>query len=90
MTALLSEAGAPDLASVLNVLDVPVVVLGGAYARLAPHLEPALRAELGRRSLAPVRVLASGHGDAAAVRGAAEAVLDAVQRDPDRLVVVSG
>ena len=76
------------LASVLNVLDVPVVVLGGAYARLAPHVEPALRAELGRRSLAPVRVLASGHGDTAAVRGAAEAVLGAVQLDPDRLLVV--
>jgi predicted NBD/HSP70 family sugar kinase len=73
------------LASVLNVLDVPVVVLGGTYARLAPHVEPALSAELERRALAPVRVLASGHGDAAAVRGAAESVLDAVQRDPDRL-----
>ena len=114
MTALLSDAGAPDLdsiaaalargderavgataraaaalgvglASVLNVLDVPVVVLGGTYARLAPHVEPTLNAELSRRSLAPVRVLASGHGDAAAVRGAAESVLDAVQRDPDRL-----
>ena len=73
------------LASVLNVLDVPVVVLGGTFARLAPHVEPALSAELARRSLAPARVLASGHGDAAAVRGAAESVLDAVQRDPDRL-----
>ena len=69
----------------LNVLDVPVVVLGGTYARLAPHVEPALSAELARRSLAPARVLASSHGDAAAVRGAAESVLDAVQRDPDRL-----
>jgi predicted NBD/HSP70 family sugar kinase len=114
MTALLADAGAPDLealaaalargderavaastraaaalgvglASVLNVLDVPVVVLGGTYARLAPHVEPALNAELARRALAPVRVVASGHGDAAAVRGAAESVLDSVQRDPDRL-----
>ena len=76
------------LASVLNVLDVPVVVLGGTYARLAPHVVSALRAELTRRSLAPapVRVLASGHGDTAAVRGAAESVLDAVQRNPDRLL----
>jgi predicted NBD/HSP70 family sugar kinase len=70
---------------VLNVLDVPVVVLGGAYARLAPHVEPALSAELGRRSLAPAQVLTSGLGDAAAVRGAAESVLDAILRDPDRL-----
>ena len=118
-TALLADAGAPDLeslagalargeerasaattraaaalgtglASVLNVLDVPVVVLGGTYARLAEHVEPVLRAELARRSLAPARVLASGHGDAAAVRGAAESVLDAVQRDPARLTVVGG
>ena len=73
------------LASVLNVLDVPVVVLGGTFARLAPHVEPALSAELARRSLAPAQVLTSSLGDAAAVRGAAESVLDAVQRDPDRL-----
>jgi len=73
------------LASVLNVLDVPVVVLGGTFARLAPHVEPALSAELARRSLAPAQVLTSGLGDAAAVRGAAESVLAAVQRDPDRL-----
>ena len=73
------------LASVLNVLDVPVVVLGGTFARLAPHVEPALSAELARRSLAPAQVLTSVLGDAAAVRGAAESVLAAVQRDPDRL-----
>ena len=73
------------LASVLNVLDVPVVVLGGTFARLAPHVKPALSAELARRSLAPAQVLTSSLGDAAAVRGAAESVLAAVQRDPDRL-----
>ncbi len=75
------------LASVLNVLDVPVVVLGGTFARLAPHVEPALSAELARRSLAPAQVLTSSLGDAAAVRGAAESVLAVVQRDPDRLTV---
>lgn len=76
------------LASALNVLDVPVVVLGGTYARLAPYVAPELQAELARRSLQPepARVLASDHGDAAVVRGAAESVLDAVQRDPDRLL----
>jgi predicted NBD/HSP70 family sugar kinase len=76
------------LASVLNVLDVPVVVLGGTYARLAPFVIPTLQAELARRSLQPdpARVLASDQGDAAAVRGAAESVLDATQRDPDRLL----
>ncbi len=118
-TALLAEAGVPDLsaleaalargdgravaatthaaaalgvglASVLNVLDVPVVVLGGTYAHLAPHALPALHAELGRRTLlpGPVRVLVSDQGDAAVVRGAAESILDEVQRDPDRLLAV--
>ena len=43
--------------------------------------------ELARRSLAPAQVLTSSLGDAAAVRGAAESVLAAVQRDPDRLTV---
>jgi predicted NBD/HSP70 family sugar kinase len=73
---------------VLNVLDVPVVVLGGTYARLAPFVIPTLQSELARRSLQPepARVLASDQGDAAAVRGAAESVLDATQRDPDRLL----
>lgn len=76
------------LASVVNVLDVPVVVLGGTYARLAAYALPPLQAELARRSLQPepARVLASDQGDAAVVRGAAESVLDAVQRDPDRLL----
>jgi predicted NBD/HSP70 family sugar kinase len=76
------------LASVVNVLDVPVVVLGGTYARLAPYVVPELQTELARRSLQPepARVLASDQGDAAVVRGAAESVLDAVQRDPDQLL----
>jgi predicted NBD/HSP70 family sugar kinase len=87
-TARAAAALGVGLASVLNVLDLPVVVLGGTYARLMRHVGPALQAELACRSLAPapVRVLASGHGEAAATRGAAEAVLDAVQRNPDRLL----
>ena len=68
--------------------DVPVVVLGGTYARLARIVIPTLQAELARRSLQPepARVLASDQGDAAVVRGAAESVLAATQRDPDRLL----
>jgi predicted NBD/HSP70 family sugar kinase len=85
-TSRAAAALGAGLASVLNVLDVPLVVLGGTFARLASAVEPTLRAELAARALAPARVLASDHGDAAAVRGAAESVLDAVQRDPDRLL----
>jgi predicted NBD/HSP70 family sugar kinase len=76
------------LASVLNVLDVPVVVLGGVYAELAEAIRPALEAELRARSLqpSPPTVLASSLGEDAAVRGAADAVLDEVRRHPDQLV----
>jgi predicted NBD/HSP70 family sugar kinase len=76
------------LASVLNVLDVPVVVLGGVYAELAEAIRPALEAELRARSLQPAAptVLASSLGENAAVRGAADAVLDEVLRNPDRLI----
>ena len=79
------------LASVLNVLDVPVVVLGGIYAPLLGAIRPALRAELRVRALQPEapRVVGSAHGTAAAARGAAAVVLDEVQRDPDRLTVVA-
>jgi predicted NBD/HSP70 family sugar kinase len=86
------EALGVGLATVLNVLDVPVVVLGGALARLAPAVLPRVRAELARRCVAPVpvRVVVSDRGEDAAVRGAAEAVLAAVVRDPDRLLAAAG
>lgn len=75
------------LASTLNVVDLPVVVLGGLFARLLPRMRPAVEAELATRCMGhpPQRVLASRHGGAATVRGAAEAVLAEVLADPDRL-----
>ncbi|SDF27805.1 ROK family protein [Pseudonocardia oroxyli] len=76
------------LSSVVNVVDLPVVVLGGLFAELVPHLLPAVEAELATRCMGhpPERVVASRHGDAATVRGAAEAVLAEVLADPDRLL----
>ncbi|MCX6462036.1 MAG: ROK family protein [Pseudonocardiales bacterium] len=76
------------LASALALLDLPVVVLGGWFARFADALRPALEAELGPRSLqpAPPRLHASDRGESAAVLGAAESVLDEVRHDPDRLL----
>ncbi len=73
-------------AALVNVVDVPVIVLGGLYRELASVLSAPLCEELGRRALrgqyAPVRVVASELGEDAAMRGAAGLVLDEVVRDP--------
>lgn len=81
------------LAGVLNVLDLPTVVLGGSYARLGAWLVPAVTAEVARRCPAvagELRVLVSGHGRRATAVGAARAVLDQVVGDPDRLLARAG
>jgi len=72
------------LASLLNVVDLPAVVLGGSYAELFGLITPALRAELDRRVVAgtPVRVLRSELAGTAAVLGAAGTVLDRALADP--------
>ncbi|MDQ2837170.1 MAG: sugar kinase, partial [Actinomycetota bacterium] len=77
------------LASLLNVLDLPTVVLGGLYARLFDALLPALRAELDQRVLSGTGIvlLRSSLGADAAVRGAAGAVLDRGLKDPAALVL---
>ncbi len=75
------------LSSVVNVVDLPCVVLGGSYAALAPWLRDPLAGELDRRVISaawsPVRVIASTLGGAAAVRGAAAAPVAAIISDPD-------
>jgi predicted NBD/HSP70 family sugar kinase len=74
------------LAGALNLLDVDTVVLGGAYARLAPWLCPPVLAELESRVTAarwrPVRVLPGRLGADAAVRGAATSVVRGVITAP--------
>ncbi|MEQ3549150.1 ROK family protein [Pseudonocardia nematodicida] len=77
------------LASVIHVVDVPAVVLGGRYAELGDWLVPAVRAEMRRRGLTAgpeVEVLASAHGRSAAAAGAARAALDRVLAEPDLLL----
>jgi predicted NBD/HSP70 family sugar kinase len=75
------------LSSVVNVVDLPCVVLGGSYAALAPWLRDPLAEELDRRVISaawsPVRVIASTLGGAAAVRGAGAAPVAAIIADPD-------
>jgi len=75
------------LASVVNLVDVPCVVLGGSYAALAPWLREPLAGELARRVVsaawAPVRIEASALGGSAAVRGAGTAPVQTIVADPD-------
>jgi predicted NBD/HSP70 family sugar kinase len=75
------------LASLLNVVDLPQVVLGGSYARLFETITPPLQAELDRRVLSGVRpeLLRSRVGSDAAAYGAADAVVEAALRDPAAL-----
>ena len=86
LTAAGSALGV-GLASLLNVVDLPAVVLGGVYASLFDLIAPPLRAELDRRVLsgAPVELARSGLGIEAAVRGAAGAVLERALSDPGAL-----
>jgi predicted NBD/HSP70 family sugar kinase len=74
------------LASVVNLLDVDTIVLGGQYATLLPELRPGIEGELRRRvltaDLAPVTLRAATLGADAAMRGAADSVIRAVQADP--------
>ncbi|MEO7261340.1 MAG: ROK family protein [Jatrophihabitantaceae bacterium] len=73
------------LASLLNVMDLPTVVLGGMYARLFKAITPSLTIQLNRRVLSPRgagQLCRSSLGIDAAVRGAAGAVLDRALRDP--------
>jgi predicted NBD/HSP70 family sugar kinase len=93
--AAVRQAGAAlgvGLASLLNVVDLPVVVLGGLYAQLFEQLAPALRAELDLRVLAGpgTTIRPSELGADAAVRGAARAVLDRMLDDPAAVIWSAG
>jgi len=74
------------LAALVNLVDVPTVVLGGLYAELAPWLTEPVMAELRARVLsqawAPLTLAVSPLGGTAAVRGAAGAVVRQILADP--------
>ncbi|WP_173745302.1 ROK family protein [Actinoplanes sp. TFC3] len=72
------------LSTVVNLLDVDTIVLGGIYAPLVARLRDAIDAEIGRRVLtgSPIRLRAATFGPDAAMRGAAGAVLQGVLNDP--------
>jgi len=82
--AALEEAGkalGQGIATVVNLLDPEVVVLGGYFVPLADWLIPAAEQELRERGVAPedgTRVTASALGHGAAAKGGAATVLDHV------------
>lgn len=73
-------------AALVNVVDVPTLVLGGLYAELAPYLGGTIEGELASRAVRhrwePVRLCVSSLGDDAAMRGAAGVVVERVLADP--------
>lgn len=73
-------------AALVNALDPGVVVLSGYFAALGQWLRPAVEAQLEAGVLAPrsggTRVVLSGLGPTAAVRGAALVSLESVFTDP--------
>jgi predicted NBD/HSP70 family sugar kinase len=87
--AALTAAGAAlgmAVATVVNLLDVRTIVLGGSYASLLPWLRDGIAAEAGRRVLtaawSPVQLIAATLGPDAAMLGAAGSVLRTVLDDP--------
>ncbi|MFE5568082.1 ROK family protein [Amycolatopsis japonica] len=89
LSAVTTAAGhlGVGLSTVVNLMDVPAVVLGGTYARLEPWLREPLLAELERRvpstAWSPLRVVRSALGTGAAVRGAAGSVIRGILADPE-------
>jgi predicted NBD/HSP70 family sugar kinase len=82
--AVLEEAGkalGQGIATIVNLLDPEVVVLGGYFVPLAGWLVPAAEQELRERGVAPedgTRITASALGHGAAAKGGAATVLDHV------------
>lgn len=81
-------------ATVVNVVDVDEVVLGGVYATLHGRLSARVLAELERRAViarwATVRVSPALGGSSSPARGAALTVLDDVIADPSAWLVTTG
>ncbi|KJK35715.1 hypothetical protein UK23_42625 [Lentzea aerocolonigenes] len=83
------EALGVGLATLMNLFDVPTVVLGGSYAVLHEHLSAAVQSEMDTRVLAGgerhTRLVASPLGEFAVVRGAAGLITRRAVQQPERL-----
>ncbi|MEV6237746.1 ROK family protein [Lentzea sp. NPDC051838] len=88
--AAAGEALGVGLATLMNLFDVPTVVLGGSYAVLHEHLSAAVQSEMDTRVLAGgerhTRLVASPLGEFAVVRGAAGLITRRAVQQPERLV----
>lgn len=77
------------LATLMNLFDVPTVVLGGSYAVLHQHLSTAVQSEMDTRVLAGgerhTSLVASPLGEFAVVRGAAGLITRRAVHQPERL-----
>lgn len=84
--ALAAAALGIALSAVVNLLDLGVIVLGGAYAPVFDRLREGIETELKRRvltaGLAPVTLRPAVLGTDAAMRGAADTVVRAVRENP--------
>jgi predicted NBD/HSP70 family sugar kinase len=74
------------LAGLVNIFDPRLIVLGGRFARLAPHVGATIESALDRRSLAAprelVRVVPAALGEDAPLLGAAELAMEPLIDDP--------
>jgi predicted NBD/HSP70 family sugar kinase len=74
------------LSTLVNVLDIPTIVLGGLYAEVAPWISADVEAELTARAVGyqttGIKLLVSQLGAEAAVRGAAGLVIRRIIDDP--------
>jgi predicted NBD/HSP70 family sugar kinase len=81
------------LSNVVNLLDVPTIVLGGTYALLEPWLRDLLQDELDRRVVSAawsqIQIVRSTLGTEAAVRGAASSAVRAIVADPDPFITAT-
>ncbi|HEY0531319.1 MAG TPA: ROK family protein [Actinoplanes sp.] len=84
--ALAASALGIALSAVVNLLDIGVVVLGGAYAPVFDQLREGIETELRRRvltaELSPVLLRPAALGADAAMRGAADTVVREVRENP--------
>jgi predicted NBD/HSP70 family sugar kinase len=84
--ALAASALGIALSAVVNLLDIGVIVLGGAYAPVFDQLHDGIEAELKRRvltaALSPVTLRPAVLGTDAAMRGAADTVVREVRENP--------
>ncbi|MBI2703813.1 MAG: ROK family transcriptional regulator [Actinobacteria bacterium] len=80
------EALSLGLAAAANLFDPQAIVLGGSFAPLAPWLAPVIERRLADQVLghrwAPIPVVTSSLGRAAAVHGAAQRALTSLLADP--------